>query len=136
MSSTARPCDRASRIRSQIAAWAPTSTPAGRVGGEQHVRVGAHLAADDELLLVATGQRGGEHVDGRRAYVVGVDDPLGVLLRALEVEQRAAGVGRLGLVAEHPVLPQRRLEQQPVPGAVLGDVGDAALAAAAGRPAP
>ena len=46
-----------SRMWSQIAAWAPTSTP--RVGCEAISTFGlaAHLAADDQLLLVAAGQR-------------------------------------------------------------------------------
>ena len=38
-------------------------------------------------------------------------------------------------MAEDPVLPQRRLEQQAVAVAVLGNVGDAALAALARVPA-
>ena len=38
---------------------------AGRVRGDQHLRLVAHLPADDELLLVAAGQRAGRHVDAR-----------------------------------------------------------------------
>jgi hypothetical protein len=39
-----------------MAAWAPTSHASRRVRGEQHLGVVRHLAADDELLLVAAGQ--------------------------------------------------------------------------------
>ena len=48
--------------------------------------------------------------------------------------QTPVDVRRLGLVAEDPVLPQRRLEQQAVPVPVLRDVADAGLAPAPGRP--
>ena len=76
ISSTASPLRRASRMWSQIAAWAPTSTP--RVGceaTEQH-RVAAHLAPHDELLLVAPGQRPRRGVDRGGAHVVLLDDAL------------------------------------------------------------
>ena len=43
---------------------------AGRVRGDQQPRVAAHLAADDQLLLVAAGQRDGGDVDAGRADVV------------------------------------------------------------------
>jgi hypothetical protein len=46
----------------------------------------AHLAADDQLLLVAAGQRGGGDVDAGRADVVLLDDAAGVVLGALDVE--------------------------------------------------
>ena len=43
---------------------------AGRVCGDEHLGLATHLAADDELLLVAAGQRAGGHVDRRGADVV------------------------------------------------------------------
>ena len=62
-----------------------------------------------------------------------LDDPLGVARgRRRGRCSRPRGVGLLGLVAEDAVLPQRGLEQQPVPVPVLGDVADAGLAAARG----
>ena len=115
---------------SQICAWAPTSTP--RVGCEaiSSDRVAAHLAADDELLLVAARERPGGGVDAGRADVVLLDDALGVAARAAAVDPAALDARRPGLVAEDAVLPQRGVQQQPVAVPVLGDVADAGLAAA------
>ena len=48
------------------------------------------------------------------------------------VDPAALDARRPGLVAEDAVLPQRRVQQQPVPVPVLGDVADAGLAAVAG----
>src|SRR5262249_44825815 len=78
---------------------------AGGVGRDQHLGRVAHLAADDELLLVTAGQGARRHGDTRGADVVGGDDALGVLAGAGNVDQEAAGVGRLGLVAEDAVFP-------------------------------
>src|SRR5690606_13077482 len=62
---------------------------AGGVGGDQEARPGAHLAADDQLLLVAAGQGGGGDVDAGGADVVLGDDPAGVLLGGLRVQPDA-----------------------------------------------
>src|SRR3546814_2656809 len=43
---------------------------AGGVGGDEHLRLGFHLPADDQLLLVAAGERVGGHLDPGRAHVV------------------------------------------------------------------
>ncbi|GDY63289.1 hypothetical protein SAV14893_026820 [Streptomyces avermitilis] len=107
---------------------------AGGVGGDQEARVVAHLAADDQLLLVAAGQGGGGDVDARGTDVVLLDDPARVVLGALDVEPEALRVGPLGDVAEDAVLPERGLQEQAVAVAVLGDVTDALLAALAGGP--
>src|SRR3546814_13249767 len=40
---------------------------AGGVGGDEHLRLGFHLPADDQLLLVAAGERVGGHLDPGRA---------------------------------------------------------------------
>ena len=45
----------------------PDVDAAGRVGGDQHLRVRGHLAPDDQLLLVATRQRVRGDVDVGRA---------------------------------------------------------------------
>ena len=90
-SSTASPAARAWRSCSQMAACAPTSTPrVGWLATSSDGRV-AHLAADDELLLVAAGQREGGRVDAGGAHVVLGDDPLGVRAGAGAVDQRARG---------------------------------------------
>ena len=47
---------------------------AGGVARDQQRQLAAHLAADDELLLVAAGQRAGQRVDAGRADVVLLDD--------------------------------------------------------------
>ena len=88
-----------SRSRSQMAAWAPTSTP--RVGCEAMSSRGraAHLPADDELLLVAAGQRGGEDLDARRADVVLARRSARCPRGRPRGRSAALGVGRLGLVA-------------------------------------
>ena len=57
------------------------------------------------------------------------DDALGVGAGAVAVDAEPLAFGGCGLVAEDAVLPQRRLEQQALPVAVLGDVADAGLAA-------
>src|SRR5690606_27893755 len=107
---------------------------AGGVGGDQEARLVAHLAADDQLLLVAAGQGGRGDVDARGADVVRLDDAAGVLLGGLGVQPDALGVGLLGDVAEDAVLPEGGLQEQAVAVAVLGDVADALLAAPAGAP--
>lgn len=93
----------------------------------------AHLAADDQLLLVAAGERGRGDLDAGGAHVVLAHDPLGVGAGRPEVEEGALAVGALGDVAEDPVLPERGLQQQSVPVPVLGDDGHPVLAALARR---
>ena len=108
---------------------------AGRVGRDQQHRVAAHLAADDQLLLVAAGQRAGVvSMPGvRTSYCSTMRS---VSLRApARLIQRSAHRRRPGLVAEDPVLPERGVEQQAVPVPVLGDVADAGLAPLARVPA-
>lgn len=109
---------------------ADVHTPGG-VGGDQQLGVVAHLAADDQLLLVAAGERGGGDPDAGRADVVLAHDALGVGARGLEVEEGALAVGPLGDVTQHAVLPERRVQEKAVPVPVLGDDGHAVLAALA-----
>ena len=107
--------------------------PSGGVGCDQCGRSGHELPADEQLLLVAARQRLRGHLDARRAHVV-LGDDLGGPARAPRGRSRAPGVRPLGLVAEHLVLPERCLEQQPVPLAVLGHVAEPRLAPTPGRP--
>ena len=53
---------------------------------------------------------------------------------ALRSMNHALGRRRAGLVAEDPVLPERRVQQHALPVPVLGDEADAGLAAGAGAP--
>ncbi len=133
----------ASPSRAGLRGCGPRSPPGRRrrrrgSGARRSARIGlaAHLPADDELLLVAAGQRGrrATSMPGvRTSYCV--DDPLGVRRgRRPRSIHGPLTLGACGLVAEDPVLPERRLEQQPVPVPVLGDVADARLAPRAGRP--
>lgn len=105
----------------------------GGVRGDQQLRGVAHLAADDQLLLVAAGERGRGDLDAGGADVVLAHDPLGVRAGRLEVEERALAVGPLGDMTEDAVLPERGLKQQSVPVAVLRDDGHAVLPALARR---
>lgn len=105
----------------------------GGVRGDQQLGPVAHLAADDQLLLVASGQGRGGHLDAGGADVVLAHDPLGVAAGRGRVEEAALAVGALGDVAQDAVLPERGLQQQAVPVPVLRDVADAALAAPARR---
>ena len=98
MSSTASPSLRAFLMWVQMAACAPTSTP--RVGWAATSSTGVLLISrpDDQLLLVAAGERAGQRVGTRGAHVVLRDDPLGVGARGTPVDQpvphaRAAGTG-------------------------------------------
>src|SRR5699024_10245248 len=93
-----------------------------RVGGDQEAWFLAHLPADDEFLLVTAGQGVGDDVDVGGAHVVLGDDAFGVGARTGAVDPGAENAGRFRLVAEDPVLPQRRFQQDAVPVAVLGDV--------------
>ena len=74
---------------------ADVDAPRG-VGGDQHRGLAAHLPADDELLLVATGQRERRYVDAGGAHVVRADDALGVVTGALAVDPAASGTGPAG----------------------------------------
>ena len=134
ISSTASPSRRARRgCGPRSAAWAPTSTPAGGVRGDEHARA----------RRSSPGRRSASAGCRRTARAASTSMP-GVrtsysstirwvsLARAGPVDQGALGVGRLGLVAEDAVLPERRLEQQAVPVPVLGDVADAVPRAGAG----
>ncbi|CAM5740625.1 hypothetical protein SHIRM173S_01137 [Streptomyces hirsutus] len=91
---------------------------AGGVGGDQEAGPAADLTADDQLLLVASGQGGGGDVDAGGAHVVLLDDAPGVLRAAFGLQPEALGVGLLGDVAEDAVFPEGVL-----PGAGRGGGG-------------
>ena len=127
---------------------------AGQPGREYTGRVREILPAEaDELLAMEVVREGMDVLvatDGGFAYETSrlldwAEDRSGgffaaaelalVSLREAQIQRLAEQPGRRGrrgrrlrLVAEHAVLPQRRLEQQSVADAVLGDVRDAGLA--------
>src|SRR5690606_35913778 len=80
------------------------------------------------------GQGAGRHLHPRRTDVVELDQLLGALAARRPVHPGPPGIGWLRLVAEHRVLPQRGVEQQPAPVAVLGYVAEPRLAPPANRP--
>ena len=119
---------------SQIAAWAPTSTP--RVGWAAISSIGSPLISRPTISfcwLPPDSARACVSMPGVRTSY-SLDDPLGVLAGAAAVDEDALGAGRPGLEAEDAVLPERRVEQQAVAVPVLGDVADAGLAPLAGVP--
>src|SRR5205823_2754095 len=63
------------------------------------------------------------------------DDAPGVPAGSRPVDPGSAGIGALGLMAEHAVFPDRRLEQQPLTLPILGYVPDASDASIARVPA-
>ena len=130
------PSRRAPLMWSQIAAWAPTSTP--RVGWAAISSTGSPLISRPTMSfcwLPPDSARAWCRCPGVRTSY-SLDDALGVLAGAARGRSRSPWtLRRPGLVAEDPVLPQRRVEQQAVAVPVLGDVADAGLAALAGVPA-
>jgi len=81
---------------------APTSTPTRRLGGEQYLERAAHLAGDDDLLLVPARERA-----RRRGRIRGANVECGDLrVRILEnsVRGRAARRWRTMLLAENQIL--------------------------------
>ena len=118
---------------SQIAAWAPTSTP--RVGCAAMSRIGSPLISRPTISFcwLPPDSARALRVDAGVRTSYSLDDPLGVGLRAPRRSiSRPLHVGRPGLVAEDAVLPERGVEQQAVAVPVLGDEADAGLAALAG----
>ena len=113
----------ARRRRRRWVGWAATS----------ELGVAAHLPADDAASAgcrptgPARARRCPACARRTRSTMRSVS-----LARAPRGRSRAPGARPLGLVAEHPVLPERRLEQQPLAVAVLGDVADAPPRAGAG----
>src|SRR3712207_9388441 len=91
-------------------------------------------SADDQLLLVAAGERDGEGVGPGGADVVLAHDAGGVGPGAAAVDERPLHRRRAGLVAEDAGLPQRRRGQHALAVPVLGDEAPAPLPAGAGAP--
>src|SRR2546423_1798558 len=99
----------------------------GRLGGEQHLERAAHLAGDDDLLLVAAGQRTrGEHrIVGPNVERLNL--PPRVLEYAVEIEAHA--VREMMLLAEDQVLSHGIVEDQAALVAVFRNVRQSRIAA-------
>jgi hypothetical protein len=69
-----------------------------------------HFSADDQFLLISARKGRRHYVDPRGSDVVLLDDSFGIGPRTGPIDQEALHVRCLGLVAEHPVLPKRRLK--------------------------
>ena len=94
------------------------------VDRHEELGVGVELTGEDDLLLVAAGQRARRLVDGRAADVVLLTQALGVVVNGAELEPRAVAgreaVGR-GLL-EHEILGDGHVAHEAHLVAVLGDV--------------
>src|SRR5207247_10133789 len=74
---------------------------------DQERQVAGELARDDELLLIAAGERSGADRRGGRANVVLADALLGSCLDRLVVAQEAARVGSPVVVGQDEVVGKR-----------------------------
>ena len=142
-SSDGQPAAPAPRMTSQIGGLRTDVDATGRVRGDA-ARSGSasHLPPDDELLLVAARQ--GERGHLGPGVRTSNSSMISLVRRAAPRRGRSRSPvanGRLRLVAEHDVLPQRRREHEAVALAVLRDVPEATrhgarLGAEAGGVAP
>ena len=94
---------------------------------DQERQVAGELARDDELLLIAAGERSGADRRGGRANVVLADALLGSCLDRLVVAQEAARVGSPVVVGQDEVVGKREREHEPESVPVGRDVGDGGL---------
>ena len=128
MTSTAAPRPAMSSSAWWIKVAAPASTAPGRLHHHQLPRRAQQLAADDELLQVAAGQRGRQRPGAAAADVEAPDRLLGHHQRPAPVDEampRAAVVER----GQAGVLPQPQLGHRAVAVALLGDEAHAQPAA-------
>ena len=98
--------------------------PAGRLGGDQDLRVALDLTGEHHLLLVAAGEAARARRGPAAADVELLDQGAGALDQALREEPAEARVGRLAEVVEGDVLRDRELEHEPASLPVLGDVAE------------
>ena len=99
--------------------------PAGRLGGDQQPDRPGQLAGDDDLLLVAAGQRADRRLHRGRPDVELARACAGrCRCTSLEVPRAVPGVRREVVQVEHQVVGDRHVEHQALELAVLGDVGD------------
>ena len=124
-SRTARPASRSSTSRRWTYSIAPTSRP--RVGCAAMSTCGSSrdLARDDDLLLVAAGERLAARLRPAAADVELLDQRRCALDQAARAAASRARVRRPVEVVERDVLGERELEHEPAPLAVLRDVADA-----------
>ncbi len=120
------PSSRALAKRSWMYSIEPTSMP--RVGCAAISNwCRAHLAGDDQLLLVAAGEdcRRGSKIDGGADVEVADDPRPRLAVDRVPVHADAVGEGRRVVAVEHGVLGDAEVLDHAGALAVLGDVGDA-----------
>ena len=136
ISSTASPRARAARELVPDRGLRADVDAAGRVGGDQqHGSPDSSRPMTSFCWLPPDSAAAGTSMPGVRTSNSATIARCRARAAARSIQTTAAAVGALRLVAEHLVLPQRRVEQQAVPVAVLGDVADARLAPRAACPA-
>ena len=132
ISRTARPARRAARMCSQIAAWAPTSTP--RVGWAAMRTFGSPLISRPTISFCWLPPES----DAASTSMPGVRTSYSRTIRSVSLRAPARSIQTpltLGFSVWWPSMRfshSGRVEQHAVPVAVLGDVGDAGLAPGAG----
>ncbi len=134
ISSTPRPLRRASRMWSQIAAWAPTSTP--RVGWLAIRTLGSPLISRPTMSFCWLPPDS----EAARTSMPGVRTSYASTMRSVSLRAPARSIHGPLTFGSSVWWPRIRfsqsgaVEQQPVPVPVLGDVADALLAPATGPP--
>ena len=128
---TAVPRSRSAMIRLWMNSIEPDVDAAGRLGGDQHLQRPGELPRDDDLLLVAAGQRRHRRLGGLGADVELLDPVVGVRRDRVELEREPAGELVVAVEVEDEVLADAERADEAVVGAVLGDVADAVVEALA-----
>src|SRR5690606_8546351 len=95
---------------------------AGGLGGHDELGLPGEFPGDDQFLLVATRQVGGEHVDRGRPDVVLLHQLLGVAASFHPVHDDPPAVGAVVIGVQNQVLGEIEVEHETVALAVLGDV--------------
>ena len=105
----------------------PDVEPAGGLGDDEQPGLARQLAGDDDLLLVAPGQRGDRGVDARRAHVVALHQLGRLLVDLAGLADEPAGERLVAVGVEHQVVGHRERLDDTVLVAILGNVPDAHL---------
>src|SRR5438067_12154706 len=102
----------------------PDVETARRLRGDQDPRVPRHLARDDDLLLVAAGERGCAGLRSASAYVVLLQQSPRVRDHATRIQPAESRERRLVVVVQSEVFREGELEHEAAAVAVLGYVAE------------